>query len=130
MNREHKANALLRLKTVRGHLEGVISMVESDTYCVDLMKQVAALQASLEKVNRILLHNHLQTCVTEAIQSGGGEAKIQELLDALRYNRSLTDFSQQAEPLPLPPASPSMAAEPLATVRPSSANDLSEGRNP
>lgn len=98
---EHKRNALLRLKTVRGHLDGVIGMVEDDAYCVDLMKQVAAIQASLEKVNRVLLHNHLQTCVTEAIQAGGGEEKIQELLDALRYNGSLTDFSQRAKPLPV-----------------------------
>ena len=96
---EHKRAALLRLKTVRGHLDGVMGMVERDAYCVDLMKQVAALQASLERVNRLLLQNHLETCVTEAIQSGGGDAKIQELIDALRYNRGLTDFSQSAEPL-------------------------------
>lgn len=96
---DHKREALLRLKTVRGHLEGVIGMVERDAYCVDLMKQVAAVQASLEKVNRVLLQNHLETCVTEAIQSGSGEPKIQELIDALRYNRGLTDFSQSAEPL-------------------------------
>ena len=95
----HKREALLRLKTVRGHLEGVISMVEKDAYCVDLMGQVAAMQASLEKVNRVLLQNHLETCVTEAIQSGSGEAKIQELIDALRFNRGLTDFSQSAQPL-------------------------------
>src|SRR2546425_7475506 len=96
---EQKQAAMLRLKTVRGHLDGVIGMLERDAYCVDLMKQVAALQASLERVNRLLLQNHLETCVTEAIQSGGGEAKIQELIDALRYNRGLTDFSQSAEPL-------------------------------
>lgn len=96
---EHKREAALRLKTVRGHMDGVIAMVERDAYCVDLMKQVAALQASLERVNRVLLQNHLETCVTEAIQSGSGEAKIQELIDALRYNRGLTDFSQSAEPL-------------------------------
>src|SRR5207253_5154690 len=92
MNVEHRRNALLRLKTVRGHLDGLIGMVERDAYCVDVMKQVAAVQASLEKVNRILLQNHLETCVTEAIQSGSGEAKIRELLDALRYNGGLTDF--------------------------------------
>jgi len=99
---EHKREALLRLKTVRGHLDGVIGMVEQEVYCPDLMKQVAALQASLEKVNRVLLQNHLETCVTEAIQSGGGREKITELLEALRYNASLTDFRDRAEPLPLP----------------------------
>jgi len=102
MNARHKSNALLRLKTVRGHLDGVIGMVEREVYCPDLMKQISALQASLEKVNRILLENHLETCVTEAIQAGGGQAKIQELIDALRYNSSLTTF-REAEPLELAP---------------------------
>lgn len=96
---EHKKDALLRLKTVRGHLEGVIGMVENDVYCPDLMKQVAALQASLERVNRILLQNHLETCVTEAIQTGKGQEKIRELIEALRFNGGLTDF-RGAEELP------------------------------
>ena len=100
MNQEHKRDALLRLKTVRGHLDGVIRMVEDEVYCPDLMKQVAAAQASLERVNRILLQNHLETCVTEAIQAGGGKAKIAELIDALRFNGGLTDFRGRVEPVP------------------------------
>jgi CsoR family transcriptional regulator, copper-sensing transcriptional repressor len=99
MNPEHKRDALLRLKTVRGHLDGVIRMLEAEVYCPELMKQVAAAQASLERINRILLQNHLETCVTEAIQAGGGSAKIAELIEALRFNRSLTDFRERAEPL-------------------------------
>jgi CsoR family transcriptional regulator, copper-sensing transcriptional repressor len=99
MEARHKQDALLRLKTVRGHLDGVIRMVEAEAYCPDLMKQVAAAQASLERVNRILLQNHLETCVTEAIQAGGGSAKIAELIEALRFNGSLTDFRERAEPL-------------------------------
>jgi hypothetical protein len=65
------------------------------------MKQVAALQASLEKVNRVLLRNHLETCVSEAIRTGQGQEKITELMEALPYNSGLTDFRHQAEPLPL-----------------------------
>ena len=103
MNTEHKRNALLRLKTVRGHLDGIIRMVEAEAYCPELMKQVAAAQASLERVNRILLQNHLETCVTEAIQAGGGRDKIAELVDALRFNGSLTDFRERAEPLEAAP---------------------------
>ena len=99
MNTEHKRNALLRLKTVRGHLDGIVRMVEAEAYCPEVMKQVAAAQASLERVNRILLQNHLETCVTQAIQAGGGEAKIAELIAALRFNGSLTDFRERAEPL-------------------------------
>lgn len=100
MNQEHKRDALLRLKTVRGHLDGVIRMVEDEVYCPDLMKQVAAAQASLERVNRVLLQNHLETCVTEAIQAGGGKAKIAELIDALRFNGGLTDFRERVAPVP------------------------------
>jgi DNA-binding FrmR family transcriptional regulator len=99
---EYQHDALLRLKTVRGHIDGVITMVESSAYCADVMKQIAAMQASLEKVNRVLLENHLQTCVTEAIASGeGGIDKVRELISALRFNGSLTDFRDRAEPLPL-----------------------------
>ena len=92
MKPDHKRDALLRLKTVRGHLDGVIAMVDREDYCPDLMKQVAALQASLERVNRVLLQNHLETCVTEAITAGSGDAKIAELLEALRYTSALTDL--------------------------------------
>ena len=103
MDAGHKRDALLRLKTVRGHLDGIIRMVEAEAYCPELMKQVAAAQASLERVNRVLLQNHLETCVTEAIQAGGGSAKIAELIDALRFNGSLTDFRERASPLASPP---------------------------
>lgn len=106
MNAMHKRDALQRLRTVRGHLDGVIRMVEAEAYCPELMKQVAAAQASLERVNRLLLQNHLETCVTEAIQAGGGSAKIAELIDALRFNGSLTDFRERAEPLPGTPDDP------------------------
>ena len=70
MNPEHKQQALNRLKTVRGHLNAVISMVEEERYCPDVMKQVSALQGSLEKVNRVLLENHLETCVMHAVEEG------------------------------------------------------------
>lgn len=98
----YKRDALLRLKTVRGHIDGVIAMLEDEAYCPELMKQVAALQASLEKVNRVLLRNHLETCVTEAIRTGQGHEKITELMEALPYNSGLTDFRHQADALPLP----------------------------
>jgi CsoR family transcriptional regulator, copper-sensing transcriptional repressor len=106
----HKREALLRLKTVRGHIDGVIGMVEDEVYCPDLMKQVAAMQASLEKVNRVLLRNHLETCVSEAIRTGQGQEKIAELIEALPYSSGLTDFRHQAAPLPLPDPDPAEGA--------------------
>jgi DNA-binding FrmR family transcriptional regulator len=83
-------DALNRLKTVRGHLDGVIRMVEEDAYCVDLMKQVSAAQASLEKVNRVILRNHLETCFSEALSDGDGHAAIAELMDAVKFSPVLT----------------------------------------
>lgn len=96
MIESYKREALTRLRTVQGHLAAVVSMVDEERYCPELMKQVAALQASLERVNRLLLRNHLETCVSEAIQTGRGREKIDELLEALRFNSSLTDFRHLA----------------------------------
>ncbi|NNN15724.1 MAG: metal-sensitive transcriptional regulator [Acidimicrobiaceae bacterium] len=98
---EYKSDILRRLKTVKGHVNGVLSMVEGDRYCPDVMAQVAALQASLEKVNRTLLRNHLETCVSEAIQTGNGKEKIDELLESLRFNTSLTDLRGIGGDIPL-----------------------------
>ena len=85
-----KRDALNRLKTVRGHLDAIIRMVEQDEYCVDVMKQVSAVQASLERVNRLVLRNHLETCFTEAVAEGRAEAAVSELVDAVKFNAVLT----------------------------------------
>jgi DNA-binding FrmR family transcriptional regulator len=85
-----KKEALNRLKTVRGHLDGIIRMVEEDAYCVDLMKQVSAAQASLERVNRLVLKNHLETCFAEAVAEGRSQPAVAELVDAVKFNPVLT----------------------------------------
>jgi DNA-binding FrmR family transcriptional regulator len=82
--------ALNRLKTVRGHLDGIVRMVEEGAYCVDLMKQVSAAQSSLEKVNRLILRNHLETCFSEAVNEGRGREAIAELMDAVKFDKVLT----------------------------------------
>ena len=87
---DKKKDALNRLKTVRGHLDGIIRMVEEDAYCVDLMKQISAAQASLERVNRLVLHNHLETCFKRAVGTGAGEAAIAELIDTVKFTPALT----------------------------------------
>ncbi len=61
-------NVLRRLKTVEGHLGGVIRMVEGDVYCIDVIKQIQAIEAALNKVSTQILENHLNSCVTTAIQ--------------------------------------------------------------
>jgi DNA-binding FrmR family transcriptional regulator len=88
---QYKKEATLRLKVASGHLEGVRRMVENDVYCVDLMKQLAAVQGTLERVQQIFLRNHLSSCVSTAIENGMGEAIIDELMGALKYDSSLID---------------------------------------
>jgi DNA-binding FrmR family transcriptional regulator len=85
-----KSAALNRLKTVRGHLDGIIRMLETDAYCVDVMKQISAVQSALERTNRVMLHNHLETCFSQAVLGGQGATVIDELVDALKFSPALT----------------------------------------
>jgi CsoR family transcriptional regulator, copper-sensing transcriptional repressor len=61
-------SVLNRLKSVDGHLRGVIKMVEEDAYCMDVIKQLQAVQSAIGRVNALLLQDHLNSCVTTAIR--------------------------------------------------------------
>jgi DNA-binding FrmR family transcriptional regulator len=54
------------------------------------MKQLSATQSSLERVNRLILRNHLETCFSEAVTEGRGQAAVEELVDAIKFNPALT----------------------------------------
>jgi len=69
-------STLRRLKTVEGHLRGVIRMVEEDAYCIDVIRQIQAVEAALNKVSAQILEGHLNSCVTTAIQ--GNDKKERE----------------------------------------------------
>ena len=64
---EHQ-KILQRLKTVEGHLRGIIRMVEEDAYCIDVIRQIQAVEAALNKVSSVILEEHLNSCVITAIQ--------------------------------------------------------------
>lgn len=93
----HERAVLNRLKTARGHLDAVIRMVEADTYCPDLMKQLSAVQGSLERASRIVLQNHLETCVSAAMVAGRTDEIVNELMEALRYDRTVTGPGPELE---------------------------------
>lgn len=65
-------------------------MVEEDAYCPDVMKQLSAVQGSLERASRIMLRNHLETCVAAAMVAGRTDEIVDELMEALRYDRTAT----------------------------------------
>ena len=83
MDEGTSAGVVRRLQSVQGHVRGIQRMVEEDQYCIDIIKQIDAVQAALRKVQEIILDNHLHTCVTTAIRSEDAqrrEAVINEIL--------------------------------------------------
>jgi len=72
-------DTLKRLKTVEGHLRGVIRMVEEGAYCIDVIRQIQAVEAALNKVSAGILESHLNSCVTTAIQ-GNDPAERERVL--------------------------------------------------
>jgi DNA-binding FrmR family transcriptional regulator len=90
MKAQHRQALLNRLKSARGHLDAVVRMIEDDAYCPDVMKQLSAVQGSLERASRLVLRNHLETCVAAAMQAGRVDEIVDELMEALRYDRVAT----------------------------------------
>lgn len=75
---------LHRLKIAKGHLEKVIKMAESDTYCIDVLHQSQAVQAALKETDSVILENHLKTCVADSISKGNKEEAIREIMDVFK----------------------------------------------
>lgn len=63
-----KQDVLNRLRSVNGHLQGILKMVEEDQYCIDVINQIQAVQSALNKVNLVMLDDHMHACVTDAIR--------------------------------------------------------------
>lgn len=60
--------ALKRLKNVEGHIRGVEKMLEEDAYCIDVIRQIQAVQAALNKINAMILEEHLNSCLITAVR--------------------------------------------------------------
>ena len=78
---DKKTEVLKRLSFIEGHLQGIRRMVDGDKYCVDVLKQTFAVRRAIEKMEGLMLDNHLHTCVTEGIKEGRDEQVIGELLE-------------------------------------------------
>lgn len=79
-----------RLKTVEGHVRGILRMLEQEAYCIDVIKQIQAVQASLAKLNIKILDNHLHSCVTEAIRGENPDAREQVLKEIMDIYETAT----------------------------------------
>ena len=81
-DKEYK-DLINRLSRIEGQIRGLKRMVEEDVYCIDILTQAAAANAALNSFNKVLLANHIKTCVTEDVKAGK-EEKVDELVATLQ----------------------------------------------
>ncbi|MDR7071262.1 metal-sensing transcriptional repressor [Fictibacillus barbaricus] len=79
-----KQNLNNRLKKIEGQIRGLQKMIEEDRYCIDILVQISAVNAGLKRVGFQLMEQHTKHCLTDAIQSGDGEASIDELMKVVQ----------------------------------------------
>ena len=71
---------LHRLRITKGHLDKVIRMVEANDYCIDVVHQSMAVGASLKSVEKLILKNHMRTCVADSINRGESGEFVEEII--------------------------------------------------
>ena len=79
-----RQDAARRLKIADGHLKKVIEMIEEGVYCIDVMQQTAAVKSAIKKAEEILLVNHMNHCLINAINAGGKDKAVEELAQVFR----------------------------------------------
>jgi CsoR family transcriptional regulator, copper-sensing transcriptional repressor len=83
---------ILRLHRIEGQVRGIERMIEEDRYCIDVLTQISAVTTALESVAFVVLDDHVNHCVADALASGdtaAAEEKSRELLDAVhRFART------------------------------------------
>jgi CsoR family transcriptional regulator, copper-sensing transcriptional repressor len=86
MQEKIKGTCLKRLNRIEGQVRGISGMIADDRYCIDVITQIAAVRAALNKVEEEILRDHVEHCVEHAILSGDKveqRKKVSELLDVL-----------------------------------------------
>lgn len=82
-NQKLKTNLLNRLNRVEGQIRGVKGMIEKDSYCDDVLIQIAAAQSALNSISKLVLENHIKGCLVDKIRNGEDEI-VDELLYTIR----------------------------------------------
>ncbi len=83
-----REDARRRLLSIKGHVEGILRMLEDEkTYCVDVLKQVNAVEGGLAKVGDLVLRSHLKIHVATAAARGDADDIVEELMEVLKYRR-------------------------------------------
>jgi DNA-binding FrmR family transcriptional regulator len=83
-------NVVKRLKNIEGHVHGIEQMVENGTYCIDVIKQIHAVQAALDKVSGIILEDHLHSCLITAVRGENPDERervLAEIIDVFEMKK-------------------------------------------
>jgi len=75
---------LARMRRIEGQARGIQKMIEGDRYCPDIIQQLTALSRAAREVSLLLLQDHIEGCVTDAIQHDHGEEMVSELIGVVR----------------------------------------------
>ncbi|RJQ54934.1 MAG: transcriptional regulator [Actinobacteria bacterium] len=81
---EAKKDAALRLRRIAGQVSGIQRMIDEDKYCVDVLTQIAAARAAMDKVGLIVLKSHLESCVAEAVRDNRTSEAVEEVHKVLQ----------------------------------------------
>ncbi len=80
---KEKKDLVNRLSRIEGQIRGIKRMIEEDAYCIDILRQSTAATAALNSFNKVVLANHIRTCVKENVRNGNDEV-IDELVDTIQ----------------------------------------------
>lgn len=80
-----RTDARNRILSAKGHLEGILKMLDGDPYCVDVLKQLKAVQGALDKVGDTVLKSHLEHHVATAHERGDTKQLVDELMEVMKY---------------------------------------------
>lgn len=79
-----KAVFIARMKKIEGQARGIQRMIEENRYCIDIVQQLTALSSAADEVSLLVLQDHIEGCVSNAIREKHGETHISELMDTIR----------------------------------------------
>ena len=83
MNEKQKEGVVRRLNKIEGQIRGIKKMVSDNRYCIDILTQSRAIVAAIRKVEDLVMHQHLQTCVAESMKSDNSEDKEDKIVEIM-----------------------------------------------
>ena len=83
--RNDRNDLIKRLKRIEGQVKGIQNMIENERYCIDILVQVSAAKAAIDRVGKIILENHIKGCITESIKYESQD-ESDELIEELMKN--------------------------------------------